>query len=104
MNQAPFSATCVVVEEEVSFSLEQLARASGADAEQVIVLVQEGVLTPSGSGPQDWQFQGPSLRRARQALRLARDFELGLPGVALMMDLLDEIEALRVRLRQAGLR
>jgi len=104
MSQAPFFSACVVVENEVSFSLAQLCQASGADTEQVIILVQEGVLAPSGSGPQDWQFQGFSLRRTRQALRLARDFELELPGAALMMDLLDEIETLRARLQRAGIR
>jgi len=103
MSQTPFSATYVVVEDEVTFSLTQLCQASGAEAEQVIVLVQEGVLTPRGSGPQDWQFQGPSLPRTRQALRLASDFEIGLPGAALVMDLLDEIKALRARLRRGGI-
>ena len=104
MSQAQSSATCVVVEEEVSFSLAQLCQASGAEADQVVILVQEGVLTPSGSGPQDWQFQGPSLKRTLRVIRLARDFELGLPGAALVMDLLEEIEALRARLQRAGIR
>ena len=36
-------------------------------------------------GPEDWRFEGPSLRRARAALRLARDLELGVAGTALVM-------------------
>jgi chaperone modulatory protein CbpM len=103
MSQTPQTTHCVVVEDEVSFSLAQLCQASGAEAEQLIVLVREGVLAPSGSGPQDWRFPGPSLRRARKALRLARDFELGLPGASLVMELLDEIDQLRASLRRAGI-
>ncbi len=38
----------VVVEEEVQFTLVELSRACGADVEQLVALVVEGVLTPSG--------------------------------------------------------
>ena len=92
----------VVVEEEIRFTLADLCRACGADSVQVIVLVDEGVLEPDGSGPEDWLFGGPSLRRARVALRLARDLELNVAGTALVLDLLDEIETLRSRLHACG--
>jgi len=94
----------VVVEEEIRFTLTDLCRACRADSVQVIALVDEGVLEPAGSGPEDWLFSGPSLRRARAALRLARDLELSVAGTALVLDLLDEIETLRSRLRRAGIR
>jgi len=94
----------VVVEEEIQFTLADLCRACRADSAQVIVLVDEGVLEPAGSSPEDWLFSGPSLRRARAALRLARDLELNVAGAALVLDLLDEIEILRSRLRRAGIR
>ena len=89
----------VVVEEHVAFTFMALCRASGADASQLQALVDEGLLHPAGCGPDDWQFSGNSLARARQALRLAQDLELGLAGAAIVMDLLAEIESLRSRLR-----
>ncbi|HEX6361501.1 MAG TPA: chaperone modulator CbpM [Albitalea sp.] len=94
----------VIVEDELRFTLEDLCRACRAEAAQVVALVEEGVLEPEGRTPEDWRFAGPSLARARAALRLARDLELGVAGTALVMDLLDEIEALRARLRRAGIR
>ncbi len=94
----------VVVEEEIQFTLADLCRVCRTEHAQLIALVDEGVLEPSGSGPEDWLFSGPSLRRARIALRLARDLELSLAGAALVLELLDEIEALQARLRRAGLR
>jgi chaperone modulatory protein CbpM len=94
----------VIVEEEIRFTLHDLSRACRVDVAQVVTLVEEGVLEPAGSGPDDWRFAGPSLRRARAALRLNRDLELGVAGTALVLDLLDEIESLRARLRRAGLR
>lgn len=89
----------VLVEQEVEFTLVELSRACRADSEQLVAMVEEGVLTPSGNDPQAWRFGGTSLQRARAALRLARDLELSAAGTALVLDLLDEIEALRSRLR-----
>ena len=63
--------------------------------DRVVALVGEGILTPRGERPVDWRFPAQSLLRARRALRIAQDFEIELPAVALVLDLLDEIEALR---------
>lgn len=88
----------VVVEQQVAFTLPALCRASGAQPEQVHALVDEGLLQPLGQGPDDWQFVGDALPKTRRALRLVRDLELSPAGVALVMDLLAEIDALRSRL------
>jgi chaperone modulatory protein CbpM len=47
----------------------------------------------------EWHFSGAALRRARVAVRLERDLELNLAGVALALDLLDELAQLRHELR-----
>jgi chaperone modulatory protein CbpM len=91
---------CVVVEEEVQFSLTDLSRASRADITQLLALIDEGVLTPIGNGPESWQFTGASLHRARTALRLTRDLALNAAGVALVLDLLEEIATLKTQLRR----
>ncbi len=91
-----------VVEEDVRFTLVELCQACSAEEEHVLTWVFEGVLEPVGESPQDWRFGGESLRRARLALRLSRDLEINPPGVALALDLLDEIAALRARLQRAG--
>lgn len=93
------STETVVVEEHVSFTLSTLCQASGARQELVHGLVSEGLLQPAGRGPEDWQFSGDALSQTRRALRLARDFELDLAAVGLVMDLLAEIDRLRAKLR-----
>lgn len=100
-NQPP-ATHCVFVEQDVEFTLVELSRACRVDAGQLMVLVQEGVLTPRGDEPQQWRFEGSSLRRARAALRLARDLELSPGATALVLDLLDEIDALKARLRRTS--
>ncbi len=93
-----------LVEEALSFTLEELCQTCDVARGEVIVLVEVGVLKPSGKVPEDWQFDGSSMRRARAALRLGRDLELGAEATALVLELLDEIDALRSRLRRAGIR
>lgn len=92
----------VLVEEELQFTLDELCRLCGAQSEQLVALVHEGVLATSGEQPQDWRFGGSSLPRARAATRLTRDLELNAAAAALVLDLLDEIDALRSQLRRLG--
>lgn len=91
-----------IVDEAVQLTLVELTRACDSRTDAVIALVSEGVLAPSGESPPQWRFDGIALRRARTALRLARDLDLNAHAVALVLDLLDELEALRSQLRRAG--
>jgi len=45
-----------------------------------------------------WCFNGISIRRVQTAKRLQHDLGINLAGVALAIELLDEIESLRTRL------
>ncbi len=92
--------TGLVLDEEVSLTLEEVCCACAVETTFIVALVEEGVLEPSGHGKeiQQWRFSGASLGRARTALRLQRDLEINLAGVALTLDLLGEIEWLRAGL------
>jgi chaperone modulatory protein CbpM len=94
----------VVVEEEIQFTLVELCRVCSATEEQVSALVFEGVLEPAGQRIEEWRFAGATLRRARVALRLTRDLEINAAGVALVLDMLEEIESLKARLARSGAR
>ena len=87
-----------VVENEVHMSIVELSHASRTPEELIMNWVSEGVLSPAGSSPEDWRFSGDSLKRAKTAAHLTHDLELNVPGVALALDLLDEIDRLRARL------
>lgn len=87
-----------ILEEEVELSLAELCRASQLPAERVIEWVHEGVIEPVGRRPESWSFRGVSLRRIRCARRLEADLGVNTAGIALALDLLDEIERLRARL------
>ncbi|MEP7101861.1 MAG: chaperone modulator CbpM [Burkholderiales bacterium] len=93
--------TATLLDDDAQLTLAELARACRAAEEQVQVWVVEGVLQPSGNSPPEWRFAGASLKRARLAVTLTRELEINAPGVALALDLMDEIEALKSSLRRS---
>lgn len=92
--------TGVIVEENAELSLTELSRACSSSTEWLIELVDEGVLEPAGRLQTQWRFSGASLKRARTARRLHEDLNINLAGVALALDLIEEIETMRERLRR----
>lgn len=92
------ASTMLVLDEDYHLTLGDLCRICGITAEQVLALVEEGVIEPSAREP--WRFQAISIRRVRCAYHLHRDLGINLAGAALAVELLEEIEQLRARLRR----
>ena len=89
----------IILEEQTELTLADICRACAVHAEYIIELVEEGLLAPVGNEPVRWRFTGIHMHRATVALRLQRDLGINLAGVALALQLLDEVEELRVRIR-----
>lgn len=94
--------TATVIDEQNALTLTELSHACSVQSGYIIELVDEGLLTPEIAEeehePYRWRFTGAQMRRARMALRLQSDLGINLAGVALALQLLDEIETLRMRL------
>lgn len=87
-----------ILENEPRLSMRQLCDACSVHAEYIIELVDEGFIEPSGIERSHWCFNGIAIRRVQKAKRLQHDLGINLAGVALALDLIDEIELLRARL------
>jgi chaperone modulatory protein CbpM len=85
-----------VLENEVRLTLTQLSRACGTDDAEMRALVDEGVVVASDHS--QLFFDSHALARARTALRLLHDLELNAHATALVLDLLDEIDDMRMEL------
>ena len=94
--------TGLLLDEQCQLSLNDLSRACSSSAEWLIELVEQGAIEPIGRQQAQWRFRSSSLQRARTAVRLQRDLDINLAGVALALDLLDEIDTLRAELRKTG--
>jgi chaperone modulatory protein CbpM len=92
----------VCLADEHALDLDAFAAACGTEAEFVRLLVDEGLVQPVAQQPA-WRFGGEELARVRRIRRLQRDFEANLQSVAVMLDLLDEVDRLRAALQRAGL-
>jgi chaperone modulatory protein CbpM len=89
-----------VLEEEIELTLADLCRTCQLPAERVLELVEEGVIEPVGREPGQWRFRGISVRRVRCAQHLEQDLGVNVAGAALALDLLEELQRLRERLRR----
>lgn len=101
MNTASI-AIGVCLTDDNALDLEAFAAACGTEVEFVRLLVDEGLVQPVVDQPV-WRFGGEELARVRRIRRLQRDFEANLQSVAVMLDLIDEIERLHSQLRRAGI-
>ena len=98
----PLDAGDIVVETQ-TYSLLQVCTICGVQAERVVELVSFGIIEPGGAQPDRWQFSESAVHRAKKALRLHRDLGLDPQGLALALELLDEIDRLRMIVaRQQG--
>ena len=89
-----------ILEEEVKLTLAQLSRRSCLSAESILEMMEYGVIEPYQPSTEKWLFKGDSVNRLRCAQRLKRDLGVNTAGAALALDLLQEMNRMRVRLRR----
>ena len=88
-----------ILEEETDLTLVELCKNCQAPAETIIRLVDYGVIMPTeGADSRYWRFHRSALIRADKAIRLKRDLGINSAGIAMVLDLLDEVQDLRRQL------
>lgn len=84
-----------ILDEDMEYGLYDLCDLCNISAELVHDMIDEGVIEPRGPEPRQWRFTILEVRRIQVTLRLQRDLRINLPGCALVLDLLDEIQELK---------
>lgn len=85
-----------LLDPRTTFTLREFCERGDVHAEFVIKLVNYGVISPVSEGEiTDWSFDLPALARLRKAQRLQRDLDINVPGLAMSLDLLDDVQQLR---------
>ena len=87
-----------ILDEQGELSLPELCHACSMEIVQIVELVDEGILRPSGRAQPSWRFSAVSILTVKRTIRLQRDLGVNLPGVALVLDLMEEIEQLKARI------
>lgn len=89
-----------ILDETTELTLSDLCDACNLHADWVLDLVSYGVIEPLNKNEMHWRFSGVSLIRVKKAQRLERDLGINISGIALAIDLIDEVESLRMRVQR----
>lgn len=81
-----------------TLTLSELTMFCNTTADWVITLVDYGVVSPVTRSAAELEFAPKHIARARKAARLMRDLGLNVAGVALVLDLIEERDALARKL------
>ncbi len=88
-----------LLDDSTPYGLRDLCDICAVRAEFVAEMVDAGILEPAGSAPSHWRFSIQAAIRLRKAQRLQRDLDVNLAGIALALDLLDNLDAMRERIQ-----
>lgn len=91
---------CTVLDDTMTWGIAELCDLCRVDRDLVHEMISEGLLTPQGTSPETWRFNAVAVKRIQVTLRLQNDLRVNLPGAALVLDLLEEIDELRARIRR----
>jgi chaperone modulatory protein CbpM len=89
----------VIIAEPIAapLTLEELCELLQVDTAMINTLIEFEIIHPEVDARQQWLFDEIQLHRVQTALRLQHDLEVNLAGVALVLDLLEELKVLRTR-------
>ena len=90
----------IVLDDSMTLGVKEICTLCRVGVEMVNEMVNEGVLVPEGTSPETWRFSAVAIKRIQVTLRLQKDLRVNLPGAALALDLLDELEELRGQLKK----
>ncbi len=93
------SESCLL-DESIICDLNELCELCNINTELVIEMINEGVISPAEPDQGQWLFGSLEIHRLQTAMRLQRDLRINLPGVALALDLLEELTELRRKCRR----
>lgn len=94
------------MDDSILLSVQDITRACAQPETWVIELVQVGILEPlpgQVGAASEWRFASQALFTARIAWRLQHDLDVNLEGVALALELIAQLDALRATMARAGI-
>ncbi|MDX2478676.1 MAG: chaperone modulator CbpM [Gammaproteobacteria bacterium] len=95
------SIIAVIIDDEQVISLADLCRGCTLPAEQVFDMIEYGIIEPLQPEviSSHWTFAAECVPRLQSVMRLQRDLDVNLAGVALVLELKDEVNLLRQQVR-----
>jgi chaperone modulatory protein CbpM len=79
-------------------SLAELIEITHLSSDFIVEMIEYGVIHPQGGSSAEWLFDLAHLKRIKAAQRLQRDLEVNMAGIAVVLDLIDEMNELETKL------
>ncbi len=83
-----------LIEQNTIYSVHEFCEICRIGQDVLVELISEGVILPQDPSDDTWVFTQRTVTRFKRAYRLQRDLDLNLSGVALSVELLEEIDQL----------
>lgn len=81
-------------------SFAELCDVTELSSHVILEIVEHGIVEPEGADPENWVFNVHMVTVTKKACRLHRDLGIDWAGIALAINLLDELEQLRAENQQ----
>ena len=88
----------VLIEEHSTLSFEEVCHRYNIPKELLIEMIEYGLFSSPSPTIENTQLKLKDLHRLESAFRLHKDLDINLPGVAVALDLLEELQQLRTEL------
>ena len=98
MNKNQIIISNVTIETNPQLTLDELCSACGITPEFIRELIEYGILDVKVTTLDSYRFAPVHLRRIRTIVHLQKDLEVNLPGAALVVDLMDQMEIMRSKI------
>lgn len=79
-------------------TFEEVCEICRIDATVMNELIENEIIHPYGQSRKEWKFALAELPRVKRALRLQRDLEMNFTAVAVLMDVLDQMDEMRAHM------
>ncbi len=99
MSQELISVYVAKIIDGKPLSLREVCHGLQVSADQIMDLVDYGIITPIERQSNHIYFSAEGMHRAQRALHIQYDLSINLAGVALVVELLDELSILREKVR-----
>ena len=91
-----------MIDDDACLTVEQLCSVCALERDWLVVRVREGLIPVTGATDADWRFTTTILSRVRRMREIEKSFDAAPELAALVADMLEEMDALRARLRRSG--
>lgn len=85
----------ILQDASITYTIAEIRTLCVIDTSMIEEMVLHGILEPQGTNIESWVFEYSDLSRTQKALRLHRDLEINWQGIALALELLEEVQELR---------